>query len=563
MAKLDGWLPPKTVRINAGAGGDLTNYQMLFMVYAGNGIDGVMYLPSGELVGKVYANNLCKAGFEDVRFSHHDNRTPYVQKIVEKVNGSHALVVVKVVESLAQNQLIDFHFGNPDAIDVSSDDVFSAAPISGVVAAYPLDEADQEVNPTISYAGAAGFWRAFGSGTGSYKSTVTDEASQAKAVITADGTYENAGFQHTYSPAIDVSAKSRVLLTYVGAGSGRQIRVFFGSGANNFYQFITDDVAGEKTVVLPFGSFTQYLTPNWNNITNAVLDWRSVNSPITVYVKRLVFDVGVPAADYSGNGNHGTATGTKIIPAPYSGQNARELAAGDLLNFGANVPRTNTGTWLIYCNIHPTTSMTLINHGRNGYNDQHALSVNSGGSLIGMLRVGNEPYPYSVFVSSAVGAVPFDQWVWLAFRQDGVNPALFVNGVKVAEQTSGVNRGLWNNALLNQYPFTVALHTGEQANFYGKVSKVFNLGVALTDQQIALLSSGLYPDVRLEPGKIMVRKWATIALPVVGEWFDATAAEQLGRPVRKRRDPLDDWERRPSFWSLSKLRDSLREIVKS
>ncbi len=575
MAKLDGWLPPKTVRINAGAGGDLTNYQMLFMVYAGNGIDGVMYLPSGELVGKVYANNLCKAGFEDVRFSHHDNRTPYVQKIVEKVNGSHALVVVKVVESLAQNQLIDFHFGNPDAIDVSSDDVFSAAPISGVVGAWPLDEADQEVNPTVIIeSDFTAFWNSKGSYTagGTIGNPVISEATEPFNSVKIDvgvGTNKKWFIQHVYNPATAIFANgSRIALKWYGTNSGNKYAVYFKTASNDKYSFIfTDDFVGEQRVIFVKASATVLGSPNWNSITFITIESAEDNLSGTFYAGKYTLEDGVPVTDYSGNGNHGVPTGTEIVPSDYAGKTMRRFDADSYITV-ANPPRGSVGALAV--KFRWTEDMAAANKavmlfGTEGFNNNLKLvSSDAAARNVRMVcRQGSEATPFRWHTPTGIPLNPFGEWNTVLIQQNGVNPQYVVNDGVLTDVTDGNDLSAWTNLPSFAGLPLVINASGGNGRCLMEVEWVYIFSQPLTLEQFTALRLGGYPDPRLEPGKIMVRKWATIALPVVGEWFDATAAEQLGRPVRKRRDPLDDWERRPSFWSLSKLRDSLREIVKS
>ncbi len=182
------------------------------------------------------------------------------------------MFAVKVSDDLDSNQTSG-QFTTILCCEESSDETFETV-ISGVTLALPLDEEEQEVNPTVIYEDDETFWSATGSGTGSLQATISEElteknsgSSSSKVTISTGGSSTNVGINHTYGGAQDWSNKSRLGFQFKGANDGKTLRVYVNCFDSTWGIYeLTDNQSSWRTIWIPFTSITSATPPVWNNV---------------------------------------------------------------------------------------------------------------------------------------------------------------------------------------------------------------------------------------------------------------------------------------------------------
>jgi len=112
---LTGWQYRKSHTIIGSTAGAVTDYQVKITVHYGPGTD------SGA---DVYLDGKCQPDFDDIRFTASDGKTLLSYWIEEKVDGSYAVVWVKIpsIPASPGNTTIYIYYGNPTAISESDGD---------------------------------------------------------------------------------------------------------------------------------------------------------------------------------------------------------------------------------------------------------------------------------------------------------------------------------------------------------------------------------------------------------------------------------------------------------
>ena len=138
---LPDWLLHTSVTITAGAGAG-ANYQHNLYLHYGNGQNAGQH---------VYFNGKCKTDFTDVRVA---NETGMFLPITLKqvVASTTATLVFKDLADNDIDHTVTVYYSNPSATDVSDDATVFIDSISGVVGAWPMDEA-LATDPVVDYSG--------------------------------------------------------------------------------------------------------------------------------------------------------------------------------------------------------------------------------------------------------------------------------------------------------------------------------------------------------------------------------------------------------------------------
>jgi len=112
---LTGWQYRKSHTIIGSTAGAVTDYQVKITVHYGPGTD------SGA---DVYLDGKCQPDFDDIRFTASDGETLLSYWIEEKVDGSYAVVWVKIpsIPASPGNTTIYLYYGNPTATSESDGD---------------------------------------------------------------------------------------------------------------------------------------------------------------------------------------------------------------------------------------------------------------------------------------------------------------------------------------------------------------------------------------------------------------------------------------------------------
>lgn len=516
MAWLSGWFYRKKHMINPAEGAG-SGYQIRIKVHFGAGTD------FGE---DVYCGNRCRADFGDIRFTDGDGGLlDYWMQ--SKSEGDYAVFWVEVAGSLESTaQTVYVYYGKNDAANTSSQATTFVDVIDGVVAAFPLDEAEQEVNPTVIYDDeGADFWSVNNYGTGSYDCSIVDEtgaenvdsgAKSVKASIAA-GIHSATQIIHTYSSNQNWSSKNLIKLHLKGASSGATIRINMDSSdaGNTFYYDMVDNWSGYQTKSIPFSNFTVVGSPSWSSVRIFHIDLRNSQSQYSIYIDRIVIDVGVPAQDKSGYGSHGQATGTTIVAGKFAGKNARmfnglgdRIVCGNPL-FGAD----SFSVFFFMKSASPIKSYGPLVSKGNSNGVRWSIQSND---VVNSLRVAvNDGVREG---GGDIGLAPFNgNWnaVAVVFNRNTQLLMGYLNKASglTAPDLSGTG-SLENNTAL----VIGARWANGYAQFYnGAECCLIVTNTALTQTNINNLSDN-YPDATLEAGKILVRKYAASVQPAHDIW---------------------------------------------
>jgi hypothetical protein len=131
MAWLTGWKYRKRTSIPQNVGAE-ASFQVPLTVYYADGVDAE---------GKVYLNGKCKNDFSDVRVTDQSGETLQDIWLQSKTDGNNAVYWVEVRAALnIQPAELCVYYGNEGAHSVSSETDTFVDVLTGVVAAYPMNE---------------------------------------------------------------------------------------------------------------------------------------------------------------------------------------------------------------------------------------------------------------------------------------------------------------------------------------------------------------------------------------------------------------------------------------
>lgn len=218
-----------------------------------------------------------------------------------------------------------------------------------------------------------------------------------------------------------------------------------------------------------------------------------------------------PVADYSGNGNTGTATGTTIetTNTKWAGKNDRAFTSGVnniKFPFSATLPNdlVRRGDWAVFMWIKRSATC-----GANpdifwgpGHLPRLVLSATVGQLSTKIATVYTE-------LSTATVANPDGAWrAVIAQQVNNTSSTVAVNGT--------VNNGAFGQSDINTSDhWQIGKSEDYQNDFVGSVSTYFIKSTAFSaDEIIALSNSAYYPDVGLSAGEALVRNYV-YTVPVV------------------------------------------------
>ena len=503
-----GWTYTRKINIAAAnnGGAAFTGFQYPVKILIGSGTDAA-YTHNGVTGTQIYVNSTkIRSDFMDARFYKDASICSFHR--VSKTDGDNAIFIVELAyDASGAAGYIDVYTGNSAAsTDLSSaDDTYVTAPISGVVGAWTLDEADTDINRIVV---ADDTQTAFFDSATPVGMTVTDDAitktdgvDSLKVVLAHVGAYQTK--MHTYSVNQDWSSKQFLRFNMYGLGSGFQfyIHIYATNTSNRYAYTVTDDTAGWKTVTIPFSSFSPIGSPSWSTVKQigfGTLSGSDYNS--TVYFDRWTVDVGVSALDSSGNGNDGTATGTTIVTSPfYTGKTARSFGAGDkIATPDLGIDGATAYTWLTL--IKPTITTKAA-----------VLHLTTAGSYTNVF-LGHEATATKKIHHNWFGAdwisnkVLTDQTpAVVAWSYDATNRQVHLNGV-----------GETNNLASKTFNFnvlTIGQVSGGTMQYTGIIGNIFGFNRCLSDAEISAFNLPNYPDVGLVAGSVCIRKWASTTNP--------------------------------------------------
>ncbi len=512
----------KTIPISAGVG-LTTNYQMSDLtVHYGAGTDSA---------GHAYLNSQCRTDFGDVRFKG-INELSYWMK--SKVNSDNAVFTVKVDADLSQNQNIYLYYGNPLATTTSNQAGTFIDVISNVVGAWNLEDAEADVNPTILWDNSTtAKWSDL------TQVTLTKNGTHLQIVTPSSNSTGTMGGSGALVGAPDWSGKSRLKFNWTGANTAATISIYVYSisGANLFrYQFL-DNFLGEKTITMPFSSFTVVSgSPVWTNIVSLYILGLPLNQ--TYLLNHLCIDNGVPALDSSGNGNNGTATGTTVVAGKFAGKNARQyngVIGGDVIALPASSLFNNVTKFWASAVVKP------LGAGGNGV-DTILRKMDGGGSLGWTFKLnGTSTFTilaqknYSGNPATSTSSTSFINsafhHVLVTYDETGDRkPHLYLDGVEVSYSLSGPSTGsiLDDSSVVQNIGNS---YVGQQhVTFNGILGEIIQGSAIPTPANIANMAN-YYTDVTSQAGSVLVRQWASTTQPSWGISSDVQICRNFGDPL--------------------------------
>jgi hypothetical protein len=358
--------------------------------------------------------------------------------------------------------------------------------------------------------------------------------------------------------------KSHVLTAGTGAGANYQMRIhiIYGAGADSGEDMYCDSKCNADFSDLRFTSSDEttllsYWLESKLDGDNAVF-WVKVTEDLdsdrTIYVyygndyaaslssqANTFIDVigGVVGAwnmeedhaidtvvDYSGNGNDGTPTGTTIVPSKFAGKTSRYFDGASKIDCGndATLNLVDGLTLIVWSKITDFTDHDiLLSRGYNDLTGGYCYTVLQNTGLLNAW-VKNENYDGVYTILAGV-------WNFFAytFSSGANNVKLNVNN-DVATQTTTTK------VLSGASAFNATIGYDPANMFYKGIlcnMILFNSPPSAT-QQTNLY--GAYGDVSLEAGKVLVRKYATTALPTHGDWgTELSLPCYCSRHARRRR----------------------------
>ena len=516
MLWLSGWFYRKNHIINSAAG---AGYQVRVTAHYGAGVD------AGE---NVYCSSLCRTDFGDIRFTDESNNLlDYWMQ--SKTDGVSAVFWVEIAGSLeSTSQTVYVYWGKSDASTTSNQASTFVDVIPNLQLGVPLEEADTEVNPiVIADDNQAAFWTADnydGSIGGTIGTPTLSNVGSAPVganmlqITGVAGSYQKWRVYHNYGSNQDWSSKQFISLYLTGTNSGKNLIVLVNKDnftantleTNFWYWVVPDTFTGLTKIKLWFSALQQGGgTLNLATIkgiaircANADTNW-SYNGN----VDRVIAAIPPNAIDYSGNGYNGTTTGTMIVPGRLSGKNGRQFPADGskiVVSHAFNCP-----VWTVCAFFkrlgEPGSSNanyhTLVNNLMGFGNEALRVNRTSGGShACALVQITGPAWKYASTTQSIdanfnlISAMYDDSTHSLYAALNGnISPATDTTETPVMSST---------NLLIGQLS-----STWEFTN--GIISGVYFFSTKLSSTQLTNMSAN-YPDVTLDAGKVLVRKYATI-----------------------------------------------------
>jgi len=219
--------------------------------------------------------------------------------------------------------------------------------------------------------------------------------------------------------------------------------------------------------------------------------------------------------DYSGNGNNGTPTGTDIVAGRFTGKKARSFnGVSDFVRITTNAslqPLTITMSCWVKMLSTPSSYIGIFDN----VDSQKGYSIQNEGAGAFRFQIGKSGGWFNVDTSNFVN----NQWYFLTLTYDGTTLKGYVNG------------GFINSAIGVLVPSTVDWSIGNSIT-YGNfancsVNDAFIFDYDLNSTQILNLYND-YPDVSLDAGKVLVRRYASTTNPAHSTW---SSEETLQTPI--------------------------------
>jgi hypothetical protein len=547
-AGLDGYPYRAEVAFNPSVGGS-EGYQFLAKVYyakeaayggsAGN-VNGTEALDGEpEPIPKFYLNELCRWDFGDVRFQLKGvvGASAYTYRLIEKVDGVWALFMFKMNENPDTARTVCCYWGKQTAVDESSDDAAEAI-IPDAVLAMPLDEADAKVTPQEVVNNSTA-WSIENWGTGSVSGTATLDAndvidgSPSTLIQATAGSYSGFIAYKNTSLRNWAGAGNKVRVYLKGFNSGLKRQIYLRTknfGTTDRYRYdYTDNWSGWKWMDIPFSSFVvSEGTPTFDDVKRIDFTIGSYVSGTQLKIGAFTVDVGVPAQDYSGNGNHGATTGTTITASPFfAGKNARQFnGITDKITIPSPASLDITDTMSILVLAKPSTGtgqQGIISVGGYFQNGFSVYVRHVAGFDLGACFNPNG----TVAILAPSGTVNYGAKNLLGLIYDGTDCKGVINNSIITNPSSQDATRYFGNINIG---YAGGISPPNYLN--GIIDSVIIIHGVVTQANIdAIYNSGTfnYPDPRLIEGSIVVRKWASTTLPTVASVSSMQTRKSYGK----------------------------------
>jgi hypothetical protein len=220
---------------------------------------------------------------------------------------------------------------------------------------------------------------------------------------------------------------------------------------------------------------------------------------------------GQTVTDYSGNANHGTATGTTIVHSPfYVGKKARNFdGSSDEVLIASIAPLQFTRKGSLFVMLQKSQAMNdndrVIERGAASSFNFEFEATNQN------VRFWDAGYGVVYNGVTAIG-VPCSVGVSIDKDAASQNIKTYFNGTYAnSANTTSDLADATSNWRIGRYRYST-IH-----GFHGILGNVLVFSAVLTNTQHTNLASG-YPDASLLAGSVLVRKWATTTQPSHADW---------------------------------------------
>jgi hypothetical protein len=273
-----------------------------------------------------------------------------------------------------------------------------------------------------------------------------------------------------------------------------------------FWVKVTEDLDSDRTIYVYYGnSYAASLSSQANTfvdvISGVVGAWNMEEATNTD-----------PVIDYSGNGNNGTPSGTTIVAGEFTGKTVRRFnGAGNWIDLDS------PATFNILTPISFSTSIKLndsysaqgvILGKRDGANIAYGMYINAGHNTIGVWMWNG----VGIADVTQVFTFSLNEWYDVGFTFDDTANSLiiYINGVAYSKSTTNVFRQF------STVHLSLGAYYGNEG-FKGDIASCILYNQVISGTNYINLNSN-YPDVSLDAGKVLVRKYATTTLPTHGDW---------------------------------------------
>jgi hypothetical protein len=270
-----------------------------------------------------------------------------------------------------------------------------------------------------------------------------------------------------------------------------------------FWVKVIEDLDSDRTIYVYYGNS---YAASLSNQANTFIDVISGVVGAWNMEEALATD---PVVDYSGSSLNGAATDTTVTTGRFISKNSRSFALATS-NIHIDNPNIVSATGALSINIKATiyNAETCIFNYFKDWNDFFYIYANNAGQIVVVFQKDGVPDSI-IFVANLVA----DAWYNLILVQDGTGLSLYKNGNLI--RTDPSTKWFVNCDLVAASDIDVGAFQGFSA-FSGLMGNL-NIYSGNINSSTANLSVN-YPDVSLEAGKVLVRKYATTALPTHGDW---------------------------------------------